>query len=168
MSIVIRPALKEDSQQLIQLFCQLDSESSFMLFESGERQTTLSEQEAIMQTFVNSRNRAMFVVENQQNEITGFIVGDGGSVLRNKHVLHCVIGVLKSSQGAGLGGQLFDHLKDWAIAHSFHRMELCVMEGNHAAIKLYQSHGFVQEGVKKHSLKVDNNYINEYIMAKLL
>lgn len=42
------------------------------------------------------------------------------------------------------------------------------MENNEAGIALYKKMGFDIEGIKRNSLYVDGQYINEYYMSKLL
>ena len=42
------------------------------------------------------------------------------------------------------------------------------MTHNLNAIKLYEKVGFIKEGVKKNSLLVDGNYVDEYYMGKIL
>lgn len=164
----IRQAVIDDSQQLIQLFNKLDSETKFMLFESGERAITVDMQVEQMKAFINSTSQVMFVAENSLGEIIGFTVGIGGNFMRNKHSLYCVIGVVLSEQGQGIGKKLLAKLEYWAHSNSFHRLELTVMEHNHIAINLYKSCGFNAEGVKRDSLKIAGKYVNELYMSKLL
>lgn len=44
---------------------------------------------------------------------------------------------------------------------------LTVMTHNSRAIALYKKMGFTIEGLKKHSMKVDGRYVDEYLMAKI-
>ncbi len=48
------------------------------------------------------------------------------------------------------------------------RIELTVMTHNEAGIALYRRQSFEIEGVKKQSLLMDGQYVDEYYMAKLL
>jgi RimJ/RimL family protein N-acetyltransferase len=47
-------------------------------------------------------------------------------------------------------------------------MELTVMEHNQKGIRLYEKLGFEREGIKRCSVKIDGNFINEFYMSKLL
>jgi RimJ/RimL family protein N-acetyltransferase len=58
--------------------------------------------------------------------------------------------------------------RSWARERGFHRLELTVMTHNERAIRLYKKMGFEVEGVKKHSLFVNGEYVDEYYMAKLI
>jgi len=59
-------------------------------------------------------------------------------------------------------------LEEWAQFNGYHRLELTVMESNVAAKKLYSKCGFVEEGVKRDSMKINGAYVNEFYMSKLL
>jgi RimJ/RimL family protein N-acetyltransferase len=63
--------------------------------------------------------------------------------------------------------RLYDH-QNYTAQHSIHRLELTVMTHNEAGIALYRRPGFEIEGVKKQSLLMDGQYVDEYYMAKLL
>jgi len=42
------------------------------------------------------------------------------------------------------------------------------MTHNHAGINLYKKYGFEIEGIKKCAMLVNNVYVDEYYMAKIL
>jgi RimJ/RimL family protein N-acetyltransferase len=79
-----------------------------------------------------------------------------------------VIGILEQFTGKGIGTQLFQMLEAWARSNDIHRLELTVMTHNERAIALYKKMGFEIEGIKKHSLFVNGEYVDEYYMAKLI
>ena len=79
-----------------------------------------------------------------------------------------VTGILQSHVGRGLGSKMFETLIEWATLSPLHRLELTVMTHNAPAIALYQKFGFQIEGTKRHSLKVDGIYVDEYVMARVL
>ncbi len=162
----IRKAKIDDAQELLSMFALLDSETKFMLYEPGERKTTLTEQENIISNFSNDPSKVMFLAIDEQ--IAGFVVGIGNALTRNKHSFYCVIGVLQQFTGQGVGKQLMNKLESWAIESGIHRLELTVMEHNERAIKLYKALGFEVEGIKRDSLKVDGEFVNEIYMSKLL
>ena len=165
----IREVAKGDGEQLIELFSALDSETQFMMFEPGERQASTEQQEQQISDFVATSSKSMFIaVDETLREIAGFIVGIGGGFSRNKHSIYCVIGLRKKYSGQGIGRQLLNTLIAWAESNQFHRIDLTVMEHNEKAIGLYKSCGFEVEGIKRDSMKVDDRYINEFYMSKLI
>lgn len=165
----IREAEVEDGEKFLSVLKILDSETKFMLFEPGERKTTIEEQEEIIQRFKNSPSRILLLaLEEQGEEIMGFTLGIGNELERNKHTLYCVIGVLQRYVGNGVGRNLLQNLEMWAVESGFHRLELTVMEHNERAKRLYQKLGFQPEGIKRDSLKIDGKFINEVYMSKLI
>ena len=162
----IREAKVEDAASLLDLLHRLDRESKFMLVEPGERETTLEEQKAILESFSNSSSKTMLIA-CEDEQVVGFVIGVGNTLNRNKHSLFCVIGVQQRSAGKGIGRQLLIDLEIWAYKQGFTRMELTVMCHNERAKGLYQSRGFEIEGVKRRSLIADGEYVDEYYMSKL-
>lgn len=69
---------------------------------------------------------------------------------------HLVIGVLEELGGRGIGGALLDEAACWAASAGHYRLELTVMAHNERAIRLYETKGFVREGKRTHSLRVQD------------
>jgi len=59
-------------------------------------------------------------------------------------------------------------MERWAREKEIRRLELTVVVHNEAALAFYRRMGFEIEGRKKHSLLINNCYVDEYLMAKLL
>lgn len=77
------------------------------------------------------------------------------------------IGVIKAYRGQGLGKALMQAALKLAQTKGLTRIELTVRENNHPAIKLYQSLGFVTEGLHKNAVRIDGQYENQLFMALL-
>lgn len=165
--MIIREINVTDAAAFLRLQQQLDEETTFMLFEPGERQIKVEEQEKRIQHILDQKNQRIFVAE-EESRLIGFIAGFGSNLLRTQHSAYIVIGVLQTFAGKGVGTQLMTKLEEWALEKGIHRLELTVMVHNERAIALYRKMGFRIEGIKKHSLFVQGKYINEYYMAKLL
>jgi RimJ/RimL family protein N-acetyltransferase len=78
------------------------------------------------------------------------------------------MGVLTEHSGKGIGQHLLETLEAWGRARDLHRLELTVMTHNFRALHLYLMRGFVVEGLRRHALRVDDAFVDEYWMAKLL
>ena len=163
----IRLIKENDAMQMLELFKKLDTETRYLLFEPEERKTSLQEQALINKEFSNSDHKVIFVAEENQ-QIIGFISGEGGIVNRKKHALNIVIGVMQNSWGKGIGAALMTQLENWATVRKFHRLELVVMENNHKARTLYIKQGFIEEGIKRDSMMIQGKYINGIYMSKLI
>jgi L-phenylalanine/L-methionine N-acetyltransferase len=91
-----------------------------------------------------------------------------GPGLRRMHVRGLGIGVATAWQGRGVGRKLLAALLDWADNWAnVLRVELHVHADNGRAKALYQSMGFVEEGLHRaYSLK-NGRYVDTFSMARL-
>lgn len=165
--MLIRTIHPDDAEQFLNLRKKLDEETQFMLFEPGERITTVEEQCEHIQRLLLQENSTTFVAEHN-GQLVGYLEASGGQLRRIRHSVHIVIGILQAFTGQGIGGQLFVALEEWTHQKSITRLELTVMTHNQAGFALYRKRGFEIEGTKKHSLLINGQYVDEYYMAKLL
>lgn len=164
--MIIRKVETKDSERFLNMLIQLDNETNNMMFEPGERKTTIEEMKDIISNTNNSSSLTL-VVEDKEN-IVGFLSAQRGFANRIKHRAHIVIGILRDYRGKKLGVELFQEMEKWALEINITRLELTVMTHNEGAIKLYKKMGFKIEGIKEKSLKVNEKYVDEYYMCKIL
>jgi RimJ/RimL family protein N-acetyltransferase len=84
------------------------------------------------------------------------------------HVGVLGMGVLSEFRGQGVGKALIVAAIEKAKAIGLTRVELMVREENKRAITLYEHVGFVVEGLKRRSTRIDGRYRNDFLMALLL
>jgi RimJ/RimL family protein N-acetyltransferase len=84
------------------------------------------------------------------------------------HVGVLGMGVLLKFRGQGVGRALIIAAIEKAKSIGLTRVELLVREENKTAIKLYERVGFVVEGLKRRSTRIDGHYYNDVLMALLL
>lgn len=162
----IREAIESDAQKMIDLFARLDNETSFMMMESGERKISVEDQKKSISSFARSSNKLM-AVALIEDQIIGFLVATSGAANRNRHSAYMVVGVQESYWGQGGGSALIEFMEAWVSSTSIHRVEFTVMEGNSTAKALYKKYRYVEEGIKRDSLKVNGSNVNEVYMSKL-
>jgi RimJ/RimL family protein N-acetyltransferase len=138
-----------------------------MLYEPGERQTTLEQQRQAIERITSEENSIFFVAQ-EEDKLIGFLAVLGGKLQRNKHSAYIVIGVLQEYTGRGVGTSLFKECFHWARSKHLHRLELTVMTHNKKGIALYEKMGFKKEGVKKASLRINNEWIDEYYYSYIV
>lgn len=89
-------------------------------------------------------------------------------LLRLRHVGGLGISIAQAWQGRGLGRELMRRLLDWADHWTpYLRIELSVFTDNARAIRLYESAGFVHEGVMRAYALRDGEYADVNLMARL-
>ncbi|GAB1759907.1 GNAT family N-acetyltransferase [Priestia aryabhattai] len=163
----IRELELHDAANFVDLLKQIEEESKFMLFESGERKLSTDQQEKNIEIFKQQPNSTIIVAEESEM-LVGYIAATGGEANRNAHIAALTLGIRKTFQNQGIGTALFAALEEWAREHHIHRLELTVAVQHEKALSLYDKVGFEIEGTKKHSLRIGGLFIDEYYMSKLL
>lgn len=162
----VRKVKITDAERLVELIGEVEKTSDHMLFEANERKISVEQFRKRIKSF--GQDASIILVAEEQDDLVGYLMVLAGNSNRTKHSAYLVIGISEKYRGQGIGSQLFKQLDRWAIEYPIHRLELTVMVGNFAGIALYKKNGFEIEGVKKDSLKVNGEYVDEYYMAKLI
>ncbi len=164
--MIIREIQSADGEAFWKMQSNLDKETKYMLFEPDERPKNLNLINNLIQNSLEGKN--LLLVAEDEEEIVGFISAQRGTLNRVKHTAYIVVGIRREFQGKGIGKEFFKRLDLWAKDKGITRLELTVMCPNTVAKNLYEKNGFVVEGVKKNSMIVDGEYVDEFYMAKLL
>ena len=161
-----RPITPTDAASFWTFLNLLDAQTDCMMYEPGERaaRTTLFQLESEIQSA--GEDYLQIALDNEN--IVGFLHAQRGKFNRTRHTAYIVTGVLQSHRGQGIGTALFERLDSWAKENRITRLELTVECNNEPAKHLYKKVGFTVEGVRKSSMCVNGNYIDEYYMAKIL
>lgn len=165
--VVIREIEVSDSYDFMLLKQAIEASSPYMLFEAGERQTTEMKEKKGIEHLLSQENATILVGE-KNNQLTSYLVAVGGGANRNRHVAYLVVGVAEAYRGMGVGHLLLQEAERFAQGNKITRLELTVVSENKAAIALYKKAGFQVEGLKKNSLLINGEYVDEYYMAKLI
>ena len=163
----VRVAGPDDAAALLRLKQRLDLQTSFMLLEPDERETSVRALADELGTVARSGN-SVVIVAKSGDELVGYVELTGGAFRRNRTTAHLVIGVLAEAGGQGLGARLLKEAKRWAAAHGVHRLELTVMAHNQRAAGLYERMGFSVEGRRAQCLLIDGRFVDELYMAVIL
>lgn len=84
------------------------------------------------------------------------------------HVLELGIAVAPDHQGTGLGRALLEAAVESARSRGARKLSLRVLGGNTRARRLYQSCGFVVEGVMRGEFHLDGQDVDDVLMARML
>jgi len=77
------------------------------------------------------------------------------------------IGVIRDHRGKGIGRALMQAALTGARASGMRRIELTVRVDNEPAKRLYESFGFVTEGLCKRHMCIDGQFVDSWLMALL-
>lgn len=163
---LIRPG---DAEAYRTLNLQLDAETPYRLYEEGERRGDIEEFAGEIERFCAQPQSAIIVAEDERDgRLVGYLQAIGRPQRRIRHVVSINVGILQSHTGRGLGAQLFAYLEQWAHQNGVLRLDLSVMQNNPNAQKLYRRLGFAEEGIKRRSMRLGNEFVDEIYMSKWL
>ncbi|MEG0259415.1 MAG: GNAT family N-acetyltransferase [Lysinibacillus sp.] len=162
----VRKAINSDSLQIIAVMKNAE-ESGLMLFSPGERSVN-SEAFAKYIDSINATTTSGLFVAIENEQILGYMIVQNDKPMRVTHRGYLVIGVHSDSRGKGVGKALFTYILEWAKQVELHRLDLTVITTNEAAVNLYKKIGFEIEGIKRDSLLIDGEYVDEYYMSILI
>lgn len=161
---LLRPALETDAADMIAYLKSTASETAFLMRYPDEV------------TFTEEREQA-FLSQTQAHEravmmnacIDGILVGNCsfspiGPMRRVRHRCSIGIAIRKEYWGLGLGSAMMDYLAELARQAGFAQMELDVMDGNTAAIALYQKCGFTQAGRIPNAIQYDDGTCRDVLV----
>lgn len=162
----IRPAVAKNAAALYLFGETLLRETSFFLRGPGERARSVGEMRTVIERF-EAQPHYLLLNAWQGPEAVAEAIAMGGDFSRNEKTATVGIGVLAAHGNRGLGRTLMGKLDDFAREQRLHRLELTVMAHNSVARSLYRDLGYIEEGTKRDSLRIDGAYVSEVMMAKV-
>ncbi len=155
--MIIRKYNDNDFDKLIGLLNKAHDETTFLLNELDELK------------FDRELLRALnLIVIEEDDQFSGYIMGKQDSLRRRSHILRIAMAVLREHWGKNYGELLLNALEEQIGNQNIKKFELTVRTDNYKAISLYLRKGFIVEGKRLNSLKIDGTYFSEYYMGKAL
>lgn len=161
----VRKIEMKDANNYLNMLLNLDNETKFMMFEPGERSTDINIAKDIIEKSIGGDNLLLVALDDEN--IVGFISAQRGVPRRIRHTAYIVVGILEKFRGRGIGSRFFSELDIWAKENNITRLELSVICSNFIAKHLYEKNGFEVEGIKRNTMIIDGEYVDEFSMAKL-
>lgn len=162
----IRLADPDDSEALMALQRRLDTQSTFMLLEPGEREDTPDRLRERLQA--QGAAGGFDLVAAGPDTLAGWLSVEVLPYHRASRTGYVVMGVDAAAAGQGIGRALLAEAIAEARRRGLRRLELTVMTDNLRAIDLYLRSGFQVEGRRRQALVRDGAMIDEFYLARLL
>lgn len=164
-SVMIREAVADDAEKLLDYLEKISAESDFLTFGPGELHLDIAQEKDTLDSFL-IRDNALFLVAEVDDNIIGCLNFSGGSRSRTAHTGEFGISVLQAYWGQHIGKVLLKTLISWAHrTHIIRKINLRVRMDNVRAKRLYQSAGFVEEGMIKRDLLVNGKFYDSITMG---
>ena len=148
--MIISKIQASESNEFVKLVSQLDNETKFMLFESGERQITVKDIETRCSY---DESNGIFIGVEEENKLLGFISASRGMGTRSEHTAYIAIGIIQKYVNKGIGKLLFEEVEKWALKYTVNRLDLTVLTQNEIAINLYEKIGFKSKYLEMRFIK---------------
>lgn len=167
-NLVIRKAVVEDTEAILNISNQVAGETDNLSYSSGEYYMTYDQQYTYISKLKDSKN-SCFLVGVIDGKVIGSLTFLSSSRKRLEHRGEMGIAILKDYWGIGIGKSLIDFFLKWAKQNGVtKKIDLLVREDNIPAIGLYIKFGFQIEGRISRGMIVNNRSYDIYIMGKIL
>jgi len=159
--------IQQATSEFAESFCKaLDTVAKERKYLGSTTGFSLDKSIEFVQFIVDNNLSQYYAIEN--GEVVGWCDIIPKSYEGLTHVGVMGMGILSEYRGRGLGSQLLGKAIDHARMNGLEKVELDVYESNIGAIALYEKFGFVLEGRRIKSRKLDGNYDNILEMGKFI
>jgi RimJ/RimL family protein N-acetyltransferase len=165
--IVIRSAQREDAQALLEQRRAVMEEGTFMVAASEALHVTVEQEEAWIQAHISDEGKILLVAV-VQGQLIGSLHFKNGGRRRLAPQGDFGMSVRKEWRERGVGSALVGSLIAWGSANPLiKQIRLSVLATNEAAIRLYTTMGFAQEGRLMNQIRLDDGtYTDLILMAR--
>jgi ribosomal protein S18 acetylase RimI-like enzyme len=150
-ALLVRPARESDAPALVALRDSVAAEGEFILATPGDR--SVLEEELSLAAVLSEGS--LSIVGEVDGELAGHLLVQRRSEAHVSHIGDLAIIVENKHRDLGLGRSLLTVAIEWARAVGLVKLSLGVLTTNERAIALYHSIGFVDEGVRRAHIRMD-------------
>lgn len=167
---MIREARVGDAGALITHLKQLTREPGVNIPLAPDEVTlTIGEERDLIADFADSPRAVMLVAVAEDGSLVGELSMKALSSRRAlQHIALLGMSVRADWRGRGVGAALMTEALAWAPRAGITRIELYVYVRNTAAIRLYERFGFEREGRRRNYIREGDDYLDDFVMARLL
>lgn len=164
IEVTIRQAREDDLTGLVGAIREALADKSYI---EGETIADVVESENVLLRH-NDLQKRVFFVATVHNDVVGWVHIHAPELEKLAHTAELTVGVIDEYRGHGIGSKLLDRGVDWALDHGFEKLYNSVPSSNEDAIGFLEHHGWETEAVRKKHYKIDDEYADEVMMAKML
>jgi RimJ/RimL family protein N-acetyltransferase len=164
VSLEIRRARPGDAAALVALADEIGAEpEGWLVAENSWR--SVGEERRYLRTVTRYPHAAVFVAESDGRVVARLSLARDPHPA-SSHVADLGLMVAASHRRQGIGRALLDTAFEWARASGVRKLELHVFPHNTPALALYESLGFVREGVRKGHYQRGGRELDAILMAR--
>jgi RimJ/RimL family protein N-acetyltransferase len=160
---VVRPAEPSDAAALVALARAVGSEPSSWLLTS-DRWRSEGDERRFLRSVRGHPDAVVFVAE-ADGAVVGRLSLSRDPHPASRHVADLGLMVAAGHRRRGIGRALLQRAVEWARGAGVRKLELHVFPWNGPALALYESFGFVREGLRHGHYLRDGEYVDAILMA---
>ncbi|SFR60209.1 GNAT family N-acetyltransferase [Halogeometricum limi] len=157
----IRMAQQVDLDALVDAIREVAEEGTYI---EAETVGDMIDHEEVVIRHNEVRSRMVFVA-TVEDELAGWVHLDLPETGKLRHTAVLTVGTRASFRGKGLGSRLLGRGVDWAREHGFEKLYNSIPSTNEGAIAFLERHGWETEAVRENHYKMDDDYVDEVMMA---
>jgi L-amino acid N-acyltransferase YncA len=161
VTVTIRPARQADLTGIVGAIRQVATEKTYIVAESVA--DALDHEDVLLRH--NTVESRMFFVATVDESVIGWVHLNSPELKKLDHTAELTVGVLETYRGHGIGTELLDRATEWARANEYERLYQSVPSTNQRAIEFLEENGWRVEAVREDHYKLDDEYIDEVMMA---
>ncbi|WP_339104920.1 GNAT family N-acetyltransferase [Haloterrigena salinisoli] len=161
VDVTIRPARQEDLSGIVGAMRRLVEGMTYIEAETVADE--LDHENVLLRH--NEFESRMFFVATVDDEVVGWAHLHVPNLAKLSHTAELTVGVLEEYRGMGIGSELLDRALEWARSQGHEKVYQSVPSSNEAAIEFFEDRGWVIEAVREDHYKLEDEYIDEVMMA---
>lgn len=164
---IIRTIEASDARLFINLQEEILRETEFMYNTHNELELTVQQLRKNLSRWKRLKNRTILICI-LEGTFVGYAIIHGYKHSKIKHVASIHLAVKTEYQRQGIGQTLMKEVENWSKERAITRLELSVMAHNDRALHLFEKIGFQHEGKRVHAIMLNDLFIDEYTMSKII
>jgi len=162
--ITIRRAREDDLTGLVGAIRDALSDKTYI---EGETVADIVESENVLLRH-NELQKRIFFVATVHDDVVGWVHIHAPELEKLSHTAELTVGVIEEYRDHGIGAKLLDRGVKWASEHDFEKLYNSVPSTNEGAIEFLEHRGWETEAVRRDHYKIDDEYVDEVMMAKAI
>jgi ribosomal protein S18 acetylase RimI-like enzyme len=161
VEFTVRPARQEDLSGIVGAIRRVAEQGSYIVAESVADE--IDHEEALLRH--NEIESRMFFVATVEDDVMGWVHLYAPELDKLAHTAELTVGVLDEYQGLGIGSHLLERGLEWAASNGYEKVYQSAPSTNEYAIEFLKNQGWETEAVRENHYKINDEYVDEVMMA---
>jgi len=161
VEFTVRPARQEDLAGIVGAIRRVAEQGSYIVAESVADE--IDHEEALLRH--NEIESRMFFVATVDDDVVGWVHLYAPELDKLAHTAELTVGVLDDYLGHGIGSHLLERGLEWAASNGYEKVYQSAPSTNEYAIEFLKNQGWETEAVRENHYKIDDEYVDEVMMA---